>query len=60
VTEFLPPQSAAAAELVPEAPDVGELFPALLSLPQPESVNATSAAPESVVPTALPMLLSFT
>jgi hypothetical protein len=61
VTEFLPPQSAAAAELVPDAaPEVGELVPALLSLPQAVSVSVTSAVADSVVPSALPMLLSFT
>ena len=58
VSEFLPPQSAD-ADAVPDAPEE-VLVPALLSLPHADSVSATSAVAESVVPNALPMLLSFT
>ena len=68
VTEFLPPQSALAAlspplpaaALVAE-PDALELdVEALLSLPQAVSVSAATAVADKVVPSALPMLLSFT
>ena len=60
VTEFLPPQSADAdAAAVPDAPDE-VLVPALLSLPHADSVRAAIAVADSVVPNALPMLLSFT
>jgi hypothetical protein len=57
--EFLPPQSAEPACAVPDAPDEA-LVPALLSLPQADSVNAAIAAADSVVPNALPKPLSFT
>jgi len=50
--------SAVAAEVL--GPEEEELEPALLSLPQADSVSAASAAMDSVVPNALPMLLSFT
>src|ERR1700712_4469210 len=61
VSEFLPPQSAEAADDEAD-PDAGEeeLEPALLSLPQADRVSAASAATDRVVPNALPMLLSFT
>jgi len=67
VTEFLPPQSALAdAEPLPAAalvadPDALELeVEALLSLPQAVSVSAAIAVADRVVPSVLPMRLSFT
>jgi hypothetical protein len=59
VSEFLPAQSADDDDAVPDAAEE-ELVPALLSLPHADSVSAASAATDSVVPNALPMLLSFT
>jgi hypothetical protein len=61
VTEFLPPQSAAA--LLPAAGlalPLLLLVPAFLSLPQAVSVSAAIAVADRVMPNALPMLLSFT
>jgi hypothetical protein len=57
VTEFFPTHSAD-EDSVPDAPEE-VLVPALLSLPHADSVSATSAVAESVVPNPLPMLLSF-
>jgi hypothetical protein len=55
----LPPHSAD-ADAVPFPPVVVAPDPALLSLPQPARVSAAIAATETVVPSDLPMLLSFT
>src|ERR1700738_4781657 len=64
VTEFLPPQSAladAAPETLAPDPDALELEDEeLLLLPQAVSVSAAIAVADRVVPSALPMLLSFT
>src|ERR1700761_7380005 len=61
VSEFLPAQSAAEADADPDPlAAVLEAVPALLSLPQPDSVSAAIAVADSVVPNVLAMLLSFT
>jgi hypothetical protein len=57
VTEFLPAQSADEEEADPE---LEPELPALLSLPQAVSISAVAAVSESVVPSVLPMRLSFT
>src|SRR3954468_1725602 len=62
VTEFLPAQSAADADELPEALDDG--VPALLSLPQAVRVMAATAVRETAAPRGfhvrLPKRLSFT
>ncbi len=63
VTEFLPPQSAVAELAAPAglaAPLVPVLVPALLSLPHAVRVSAAIAVADRVVPSVLPMRLSFT
>ncbi len=55
-SDFLPPQSA--ADVPPVADPDDDVV--LLSLPQADSVNAATAATDTVVPNALPMLLKLT
>ena len=59
MSEFLPPQSADDAAVPLPAAEL-ELVPELLSLPHAVSVSAAIAVTDSVVPSVLPMLLSFT
>ena len=59
VSAFLPPHSAD-ADAVPMHRCRRCSVPALLSLPHADSVSAAIAVADSVVPNALPMLLSFT